>query len=81
MILGIKPKLGEQGDLNKWYYGIEIIKCNPQILGILKPYILIWFIKWFDFGEPYTLNGRKEKRKGIIKRFEFPYGIRIEFFK
>ena len=48
MILGIKPKLGEQGDLNKWYYGIEIIKCNPQILGILKPYILIWFIKWFE---------------------------------
>jgi len=81
MILGIKPKLGEQGDLNKWYYGIEIIKCNPQIAGILKPYIFIWCIKWLDFGEPYMLNGRKEKRKGFTKRFEFPYGIRIEFFK
>lgn len=81
MKIGIRPYMGELGELNKWYFGIEFFKCNPVRVNIFKPYIMIWCFKWLDFGEMGKLNGREAKRKGFIKTFEFPYGISIEIHR
>lgn len=81
MRIGIKPDIGESGKLNKWYFGIDFLRCPPSQVGIFRPSIFIWCVKWLDHGEPGMFNGRPEKRKGHWKEFNFPWGIRIEIIK
>lgn len=81
MTIGIKPNEGERTKLDKWYIGIEFLKCPPSQYGIFRPTIYVWCIKWKDFGEPGVFNGAEEEVIGGLKRFYFPYGISINITK
>ena len=81
MKIGIRPDEYGQAKLGKWYVGIEILKCPRYQIRVFRPFIFIWCVKWEDFGEPDRLNGREEKRKGIIKTWTSPIGIFVEITK
>lgn len=66
---------------DKWHIGVRILKCSPRKMGIFQPEIMFCFVKWQDFGEPYKLDGRPEKKMGGWKTFEFPWGISIKIHR
>lgn len=79
MIIGKIPKHGAAIELNKWYFGMEILKCPPSMVGIFRPYILFIFVKFKDLGEPYKINGREENKVGGWKYWTSPIGIEFRF--
>lgn len=82
MIIGNLPKdRGVQLDLNKWYFSLEIKKCPPNMIGIIRPHVFICLMKILDYGEPQIMNGREMKKKGFYRRFNSPYGFNFEFHK
>ena len=82
MVIGTSlPQYGNLVELNKWYFGIEILKCPPSQIKIFRPFIFIYCVKYLDLGEPGKLNGRPEKKIGGFKRLTCPYGIKLEIVK
>lgn len=81
MKIGNLPESGIHAKLNKWYWGIEILKCPRTMIGVIRPQLFLCFVKFIDYGEPYKINGRKEVKKGGYKTFTSPYGLRIEISK
>lgn len=79
MRIGKRPDWGDAWKLNKWYFGIEFLRCPPGRINIFRPFIFLWFVKWEDFGERHLINGRIEKRKGITKEWNSPIEIEFKF--
>lgn len=61
--------------LNRWYIGIEFLKCPPSQWGVFRPTIFFICMKITDYGEPYKLDGRPQKKKGGWKEWRCPIGI------
>ena len=79
MKIGIFPRdKGEAIELNKWYFGIEILKCPPSQIGIFRPYIFLLCVKFKQLGEPYMIGGKEEKKIGGWKQWSSPFGINFE---
>lgn len=73
---------GSVAEAGKWYFGIGIWKIAPyRAGGGIRPYVVIGAVKWDDLGEPNILNGRPEKRRGFIKRWECPFGVVFKVIK
>ena len=81
MTIGKIPQPGESMILNKWYFGIEILKYPPyqHYQGFaFKPYFFILYMKVIDYGtEFYEKNGRPQIKKGGYKIFTLPFGFCI----
>lgn len=81
MTIGSIPKYGEQMKLNKWYFGVEILKYPSTVhyQGFaLRPSILILCMKVTDYGtEHLQADSRPREQKGGWKRYTFPFGIQI----
>lgn len=83
MHIGNKPKIGERPFLNKWYYGIEILRY-PKCMwgkGFYKPSITVYLVKWLQLGEYWKINGEEEKKIGGWKTFTSRYSLTIDFRK
>lgn len=72
------PKNGAQAELNKWYFGIQFLKCPPSQWKIFRPYIFVYCVKFLSFGDPYVLGGKKKDQIGGWKSWSCPFGISIE---
>jgi hypothetical protein len=81
MKIGRLHKMGEAIKLNKWYVGIEILKCPPTMVGIFRPYFFFICVKFKTLGEPYMIGGKKEEKIGGWKRWSSPIGIVFEIIR
>jgi len=69
-------------EINKWYIGIEILKCPPTMRDVFKPYFFVMFMKYIDFGDFHIRpDGRPAKVKGGWKMWSFPIGIEIRIIR
>jgi len=73
-----KPMMGGATELNKWYFGIEILKCPPSMFRVFKPFIFIWWFKIIEEGELWKIGGKAGKKKGGWWHWTSPKGISIE---
>lgn len=81
MIIGNKPKLGTEIQINKWYWCIELLKCPPTMINIFKPYLFIMLVRFKDLGQPCQMGGSPEKKIGGWKQWSFPIGLEIRIIK
>lgn len=84
MIIGNLPNSihdGVQLQTGKWYVWIEIRKCPPHMINVLKPSVSLGVFKVVDEGEPWKIDGKKAVTKGFFKRATSPFGIAIEIIK
>lgn len=81
MRIGRFPNRGEVAELNKWYFGIEILKCPPTQVGIFRPYFFFVCLKFKQLGEPYMIGDKEEKKIGGWKSWSFTFGFRFEVIR
>lgn len=79
MKLGITPTAGELAPLNKWYWGIELLKHPYSMFRGFRPQVNVWCIKITEYGEYGKKNGKFEKTKGFYRTFLCSWGIDFVF--
>lgn len=80
MQLGTLPKAEEMASLDRWYIGVEFLRCPFTMGGVFRPEIRVWCFKVIDYGEPYKMFGSEPVRKGFFWKFTSPVGLRFTYY-
>lgn len=70
--------IGDSIPLNKWLFSIEVLKCPPQMIGVIKPCVFLVCTKIIEAGEPWKVNGKPEVKKGGWWSWTVPYGLIVD---
>lgn len=81
MKIGNLPERGTLFKLNKWYFAVHIMSRPSYKIGIFQPCVLLCLTRVYQYGEPYKINGKPEKKFGGFRFYTFPYGISITITK
>jgi hypothetical protein len=79
--IGNLPPRDAMCDVGKWYFGIELYKCHPNMVGVFRPYVFIYCFKILTRGELWKINGAIQEKLGGWFDFMFPVGIIFKIVK